>query len=169
MVKDVLLSARVLVFWLLLSSLFGCSSERPQLARGTPAPPFSAKSLQGRAVEVPSGVAGQVVAVRFWADWCRFCEKEMAEIEKVYQELSGRGLRVLAVNVGQDRQTAQRFVERLGLSYTTLLDPESKTARNYGVIGLPTTFFIDRQGLIHSKILGESDASMFRQAVEPLL
>jgi peroxiredoxin len=114
-------------------------------------------------------MAGKVVVVRFWADWCRFCEKEMTEIEQVYKELSGRGLRVLAVNVGQDRETAQRFVERLELSYTTLLDPESETARNYGVIGLPTTFFIDRQGRIHSKILGESDASIFRQAVEPLL
>jgi peroxiredoxin len=118
---------------------------------------------------VPGGLAGQVVVVRFWADWCRFCEKEMVEIEQVYQELSGHGLRVLAVNVGQDRETAQRFVTRLGLSYTTLLDTDSETARRYGVIGLPTTFFINRQGRIHSKILGESNAAIFRQAVEPLL
>jgi peroxiredoxin len=118
---------------------------------------------------VPQGVVGQVVAIRFWADWCPFCDKEMRDIEQVYRELSDRGLRVLAVNVGQDKQTAQRFVKRLGISYTTLLDPDSETARSYGVLGLPTTFFIDRQGLVHSKILGESDAAVFRQAVEPLL
>jgi peroxiredoxin len=118
---------------------------------------------------VPSDLNGQVVALRFWADWCRFCEKEMAEIEQVYQALKGRGLRVLAVNVGQDRETSEDFFKHLGLSYTALLDPDSETARSYGVIGLPTTFFIDRQGRIHSKILGESDVATFRQAVEPLL
>jgi peroxiredoxin len=158
-----------LVAMLCVLSLMACSSERPQLARGTPAPAFSAESLEGHVVEVPQGMAGQVVAIRFWADWCRFCETEMRDIEQVYRELGARGLRVLAVNVGQDRQTAQRFVKRLGISYTTLLDPDSVTARSYGVIGLPTTFFVDRQGLIHSKILGESNASMFRHAVEPLL
>ncbi len=160
---------RIFVFSLFALLLAACGSERPQLARGTPAPAFRAESVKGDPIQVPQDLAGQVIAIRFWADWCPFCGKEMRDIEPVYRELSGKGLRVLAVNVGQDRITAQRFVERLGISYTALLDPDSEIARRYGVIGLPTTFFVDRQGRVHSKILGESDAAMFRQAVEPLL
>jgi peroxiredoxin len=150
-------------------SLLACSSDRPQLKRGTPAPSFSAETIKGDRIQVPKAVEGQVVAIRFWADWCPFCSKEMREVEQVYKELSDKGLTVLAVNVGQDRWVAQRFIERLGISYTAVLDPNSEIARRYGVIGLPTTFFVDRQGRIHSKILGESDAAIFRQAVEPLL
>jgi peroxiredoxin len=149
--------------------LIACSSEQPTLMRGTPAPSFSAETITGERIQVPQGVAGQVVAIRFWADWCPFCDQEMRDIEQVYRDLSARGLQVLAVNVGQDKQTVERFITRLGISYTALLDPDSETARSYGVIGLPTTFFIDRQGRIHSKILGESDAAIFRQVVEPLL
>jgi peroxiredoxin len=158
-----------MILALFVLSLIACSSEQPTLTRGTPAPSFSAETITGERIQVPQGVAGQVVAIRFWADWCPFCDQEMRDIEQVYHDLSARGLQVLAVNVGQDKQTVQRFITRLGISYTALLDPDSETARSYGVIGLPTTFFIDRQGRIHSKILGESDAAMFRQVVEPLL
>lgn len=149
--------------------LSGCDSDRPKLEPGQPAPAFSAEVLDGRQLQVPQNLAGQVLAIRFWADWCAFCETEMQDIEKVYQELKPKGLEVLAVNVGQDRETARRFVERLGISYPTLLDPDSATARAYGTIGLPTTFFVDRQGRVQSKILGESDAAMFRQVLAPLL
>jgi cytochrome c biogenesis protein CcmG, thiol:disulfide interchange protein DsbE len=164
----VLLTMRFLFLSLLLA-LMACSGERPQLQQGSLPPSFSAETLDGRTVQVPDGVKGQVVVIRFWADWCPFCYEEMRDIEQVYRDLKGQGLTILAVNVGQDRDTAKRFVERTGISYTALLDPDSVTARAYGVIGLPTSFFIDRQGRIHSKILGESNAAMFRRGVEPLL
>lgn len=156
----------ILLLWF---GLTACDSGRPTLERGSPAPAFSAKLLDGNVLQVPEGHAGKVLAIRFWADWCPYCESEMQEIETIYRELKPQGLEVLAVNVGQNRETAYRFVKRLGISYQTLLDPDSTVARAYGVIGLPTTFFIDRQGRVHSKILGESNATMFRQILAPLL
>ncbi|GAB6042552.1 TlpA family protein disulfide reductase [Endothiovibrio diazotrophicus] len=153
---------------LALALLAGCGGEqRPRLQHGDPAPPFQTENLAGEKIGLPA--TGEVVAIRFWADWCPYCKKEMGDIEPVYRELKGRGLRVWAVNVGQDRETAKAFVDKLGVSYQTLLDADSSIARAYGVIGLPTTYFIDRQGKVASKILGEADAATFRHAVEPLL
>jgi cytochrome c biogenesis protein CcmG/thiol:disulfide interchange protein DsbE len=57
-----------------------------------------------------------VVAIRFWADWCPYCRKEMAELQPVYARLHRRGLEILAVNVAQDADTARRFVEPLGIT-----------------------------------------------------
>ncbi len=153
---------------LLALTLAGCDSRAPRLVSGDAAPEFALTDLSGQTVRL-ADLRGQVVAVRFWADWCPFCKGEMQELEPVYRQRQAEGLRLLAVNVGQDRETAHRFVARLGISYDTLLDPESATARQYGVIGLPTTFFIDRQGRLRGKILGESDAATFERMVAPLL
>jgi peroxiredoxin len=93
----------------------------------------------------------------------------MRDIEPIYQELRAQGLRVLAVNVRQDRETASRFVAGLGISYEILLDEEGALARAYGVSGLPTTYFIDRAGKIHTRILGEASPDLFAKIVREML
>lgn len=155
-----------LVFFFLITC--GCDSESHRLKTGDPAPDFTLTDLDGNSVRLAE-LRGQVVALRFWADWCPYCKDEMKALEPVHQRLQHRDLRLLAVNVGQDRETAERFVHRLELSYPALLDPESAVARRYGVIGLPTTVFIDRGGRVRGKILGESDALTFERMVEDLL
>jgi peroxiredoxin len=147
----------------------GCGEPSPRLSNGQMAPDFALEGLQGGPLAFPADLRGQVVALRFWADWCPFCESEMRDIEPVYAEYRQRGLRVLAINVRQDRDTAARFTERLGISYAVLLDRDGSVARNYGVIGLPTTFFVDRQGKIATRILGESTPEVFERIVSGLL
>ncbi|MES9978208.1 MAG: TlpA disulfide reductase family protein, partial [Candidatus Thiodiazotropha sp. 6PLUC5] len=90
-------------------------------------------------------------------------------IEPVYRKLKDKGLVILALNVRQDRETAAAFIDKLAISYGVLLDDEGATARNYGVIGLPTTFFLDRKGRLHTRIIGESSAELFEQLVSELL
>jgi peroxiredoxin len=147
----------------------GCGEPAPKLQNGDPAPGFETVDLGGAAVRFPEDFAGEVVAVRFWADWCPFCKSEMRALEPVYQRLKGEGLRILAVNVGQSPSTAAAFVQDLGLSYGVALDEGSETARRYGVVGLPTTFFVDRSGHVRGKILGESDPETFEQMLTGLL
>jgi cytochrome c biogenesis protein CcmG/thiol:disulfide interchange protein DsbE len=149
--------------------LVGCGEEAPQLRNGEPAPEFAMPRLEGPPLTFPADLRGEVVAVRFWADWCPFCESEMRDIEPLYRAYRDRGLRVLAVNVRQDRETAARFIEQLGVSYEVLLDGDGSVARRFGVIGLPTTFFIDREGRLATRILGESTPEVFAQVVEGLL
>ncbi len=151
----------------LLLFLSACADDAPRLINGDPAPTFRLPSLSGGELGLPQ--AGKVAAVRFWADWCPFCESEMQSIEPVFQQLRERGLVILAVNVRQDRHTAQAFMDKLEVSYDVLLDQEGAVARAYGVTGLPTTIIIDRDGRLAGRILGESTPEVFTGMVEKLL
>ncbi len=153
----------------LVALLGGCGDTTPQLVTGAVPPGFRLSSLDGAEVAFPEQTAGQVLAIRFWADWCPFCESEMTQLEPVYRKYREAGLRVLAVNVRQDPDTARRFVERLGVSYETLLDRDGRVARSYGVLGLPTTFFVDRDGRLRTKVIGESTPEVFERIVQEML
>ncbi|MDP2433670.1 MAG: TlpA disulfide reductase family protein [Pseudomonadota bacterium] len=155
---------------LLLGLLAGCGGDSAQPPNnGEAAPTFQAPNLAGNQVKVPSDFSGKVVALRFWADWCPYCRKEMTELQPVYARLHERGLEILAVNVAQDRDTVRRFIEPLGIRYPVLLDPEGATARAYGVNALPITWLLDRQGVVRGKIVGEATAEVFEKTVQRLL
>ena len=149
--------------------LTGCGTETPQLVNGAPPPGFTLPRLEGGNSRFPEDYRGQVVMIRFWADWCPFCKGEMTALEPVYQRLRDQGFQILAVNVRQDAQTANAFVRRLGISYQTLLDSSGEVARAYGVQGLPTTFFVGRDGTLHNRILGESTPELTERLVSDLL
>ena len=150
----------------LLVLLSGCGDQAPRLKQGEPTPSFTLDDLNGGSIAFPSDLAGQVVAIRFWADWCPFCKGEMHDLEPVYRAYEDKGLRIFAVNVRQDRETAAAFVEPLGISYEVLLDRDGSVARAYGVTGLPTTFIVDRRGRLVARILGESTAEVFEQLIQ---
>jgi peroxiredoxin len=160
---------KVLGAALLAAALAGCGDPIPRLETGAVVPAFVLEDLSRQSIAFPAQAKGQVIALRFWADWCPFCESEMTQLEPVYRKHRDRGLRILAVNVRQDPGTAERFVRRLGISYETLLDVDGRVSRAYGVIGLPTTFFIDREGRLRAKVLGESTPEVFERIVADLL
>ncbi len=146
----------------------GCDSERPLVPNGEDAPDFELEHLNGSRVRL-SDLRGQVVAIRFWADWCRFCKKEMHELEPEYQRLAPQGLRLLAINVEQKRARVANTIKQIGISYDTLLDTDGAVSRDYGVIALPVTFLLDRKGVVRAKIIGESDAPTFSRMAKSLL
>jgi peroxiredoxin len=154
---------------LLLVLLTGCGQELPAIANGTPAPAFTLTRLDGVNVRFPEQYQGQVIALRFWADWCPYCHGEMTALEPVYRQYRDRGLTILAVNVMQPPETVQKFVNGIGASYEILLDRDGAVMRRYQVIGLPVTYLIDRQGLVRARIIGESTPDVFIQAISPLL
>lgn len=90
----------------------------------------------------------------------------MKGIEQVYQRHKGKDLRIVAINAGQDKAAINAFIAKVGFTYPALLDETSDIARRYGVVGLPTTYFIDAQGVVRGKIVGEADEATFeRQAL----
>jgi len=149
--------------------LTGCGDSSNQLRNGDQAPGFELSRLAGGPLGFPAALQGRVVVIRFWADWCPFCESEMSAVEPVYLAHREKGLEVLAINVRQDRKTAEKFTERIGISYEVLLDSDGEVARRYGVVGLPTTFFIDREGRIATRILGESTPELLQRVLGDLL
>lgn len=147
----------------------GCGGETAQLVKGEPAPAFALSPLKSGTLTFPDDLQGNVVAIRFWADWCPFCATEMRDIEPLYQKYRDQGLTILAVNVRQEREVAEKFISKLNISYDVLLDEEGTVARRYGVMGLPTTFFVDRNGKLGAKVLGESTPEVFERIIEELL
>ena len=148
-----------------------CDSGAPavQLNSGQPAPTFQTFAADGTAIHFPAAFAGKPLVIRFWADWCKYCEGEMKIIETVYQRHRNQGLQVLAVNAGQDKPAVVAFMKKIGVSYPALLDEQSKIARSYGVVGLPTTFFVDARCIVRGKIVGEADEATFERQVVELL
>lgn len=154
---------------LIAALVSGCGDTTPPLTKGEPTPPFALITLSHRTITLPTDLRGQVVAIRFWADWCPFCKGEMRALEPVYLAHRDQGLRLLAINVRQDRETAAAFVAPLGITYEVLLDEDGAVARAYGVTGLPTTFILDREGRLAARILGESTPEVFEQVIKGLL
>jgi peroxiredoxin len=164
---------RLLLFLcaLLLAALISsCGGEPPaKLNSGDAAPAFKTVQLDGTPVSFPAAFAGKPVVLRFWADWCKFCGPEMKLIDTLRQKYADRNLTILAVNAGQDKATVETFMQKLGVGYPAAMDESSKIARSYGVVGLPTTYLIDGQGIVRGKIIGEADAAMFERHVQVLL
>jgi peroxiredoxin len=143
----------------------GCGDNVQPLLNGQPPPGFTLQALDGREVSFPQDFAGKTVVIRFWADWCPFCESEMRAIEPVYLKYREQGLHVLAVNVRQGPEQVRRFTEKLGISYQTLLDQDGRVARAYAVSALPVTFLVNPDGVLEGRILGESTAVVFEQLI----
>ena len=112
---------------------------------GTKAPAFSGQTADGRQLSLPD-LRGRVVLVNFWASWCAECRPEMPVLEQLHRELGSQGLAIIGINAREDRQVVARYATELGLSFPLLLDPGGKNSDQYGVIGLPTTFVVARDG-----------------------
>jgi peroxiredoxin len=93
----------------------------------------------------------------------------MKDIEAVYRRLKPRGLEVVAINAGQDRKTVVDFMQKLGVGYPALMDEDSAIAKRYGVVGLPTTYFVDAKGIVRAKLVGEADVASFERAATEIL
>ncbi len=100
--------ALLLVPLFLLLAACGGDSSPAKLNIGMVAPAFDARQVDGMPARAATW-AGKPLVIRFWADWCKFCEGEMQAIDKVYRRLKPRGLEVIAINAGQDRQDGGRL------------------------------------------------------------
>ena len=135
----------------------GCSPEGPAPGPqvGKPAPNFQLPNLGGQSVSL-SDFQGKPVLINFWASWCPPCRIEMPYIQEVFEEWSGQGLVVLAINIGESSSKVKEFMENHALSFPVLLDMQGKVAEQYNVLiwGIPTTFFIDKDGIIQAIRVG---------------
>ena len=129
----------------------GCSAQGSQV--GELAPDFQLPDLDGQSISL-SDFRGEPVLINFWASWCGPCRYEMPFIQEVYEEWSARGLVVLAINKGESLSTAKDFIQSGNYSFPVLLDINQYVALEYNVRGLPTTFFIDKEGMIQAIKVG---------------
>ncbi len=121
---------------------------------GKKAPGFTLKDLDKREVSLAS-LKGKVVLINFWATWCPPCKAEMPSLNRLYSEYKNRGVVVLAISMDRKEQEVIEYVKRNTFSFKVLLDRKMNTTRDYGVFSLPTSFLIDRNGVIIKRYLGE--------------
>lgn len=120
---------------------------------GFEAPDFGLETLLGQSVALEE-MRGQAVILNFWATWCLPCRTEMPALERAWDRLADQGLVILAVNLQESPTGVQTFADQLDLSFPILLDQTGSVFRQYQVQLYPTTFFIDRHGLIQEVVYG---------------
>lgn len=135
---------------------------------GSFAPPFATTLLDGTPLSL-NDLRGTPVIVNFWATWCMPCEVEMPELEGVYQTYKADGLRVVAVNIGEDGAPIAEWVARLQLSFDIALDSDTRIAQLYQLRGQPMTFVIDQQGIVRHVYFGATNYAALVSAIAPLL
>jgi peroxiredoxin len=133
-------------------------------------PEFRGRTPDGQSVSL-SGLRGRVVVLTFWATWCPPCKEEMPVFERFHRELGSRGLTVLGINVREGAPAIRAYGKELGLTFPLVLDPDGKIQAQYGVIGLPTTFLVGRDGRPVARAIGprEWGSAEARALLETLL
>jgi peroxiredoxin len=122
---------------------------------GFAAPDFTLDTLDGGSITL-SDFRGQPVMLNIWASWCLPCRTEMPAIEKVHERLAKKGLVIIGLNAtSQDTEAAARsFAQEFGLTFPIALDRDGSATARYQLMGLPSTYFIDRQGIVRDVIIG---------------
>ncbi len=159
--------------WTLLSAAEPAGTTSgliPSPREGFLAPDFTLDTLDGEEITL-SEFRGDPVILNLWASWCPPCRAEMPAIQEVYDSNRDRGLKVLAVNMTyQDSaEAAEAFVREFELTFPIPLDRTGAVGNGYQLRALPSTFFIDRNGVIQQVIIGGpmSEATL-QSAVEAL-
>lgn len=143
----------------------------PLPRQGFAAPDFSLPAADGVLYNLQD-LRGRPVIINLWASWCPPCREEMPALEQVFQDYQAQGLLVLAVNATNqdDIQSALDFAEAAGVTFPILLDGSGEVSRLYLLRALPTTFFVDRQGVIREMVVGGPMAeALLRIRAEQLL
>ena len=163
------------VLWILASRVPVAAttggSPPPSPREGFSAPDFALDTLDGEQISL-SELRGKVVLVNFWASWCPPCRAEMPAIESVYRSYKGLGLEVLAVNTTNqdDVAAAASFDQELGLRFPIPLDHTGSVSASYNLRGLPSSYFIDQQGIISSVVVGgPMSEALVQSRIEELL
>ena len=137
---------------------------------GAPAPEIDLPTLDGGRVLL-SRLRGHPVVVSFWGTWCPPCRSEFPELVKAHQTYGPDGLYVLGVN-GRDQELrtkhVQQFVDEFAVKFQIALDERGRARRNYGLVGLPTTVFIDSGGVVKRVHIGPIDREELARGISAI-
>lgn len=125
------------------------------ISKPEPAPAFTLEDMDAKKFSLKD-YRGKVVLLNFWATWCPPCRREMPSMERLYEKFKGKNFVVLAVNQMEDGDQVFTYTGELQVAptFTILFDKDSNVSRAYSVLGLPTTYLIDKEGNIRFRAIG---------------
>jgi cytochrome c biogenesis protein CcmG/thiol:disulfide interchange protein DsbE len=136
---------------------------------GKPASPFTLTAFDGKPISLEA-LRGKVVVLNFWASWCvPACYDEAPSLERGWQAYRDRGVVLIGINIQDKEEPARRFLAQFNHTFPNAPDPSGRVSVDYGVYGVPETFFIDRQGQVRFKQIGAITDEIMKQQVEKLL
>jgi cytochrome c biogenesis protein CcmG, thiol:disulfide interchange protein DsbE len=143
--------------------------EIPTPLIGKAAAPFSLKTFSGDQFSLEA-VRGRVVVVNFWASWCfPACYEEAPALERAWQRYKDRGIVMIGIDIQDKDEAAKKFLNQFGHTFPNAPDPMGRVSVDYGVYGVPETFFIDRAGHVRFKQVGAVTDQIFSHHLDLLL
>jgi cytochrome c biogenesis protein CcmG/thiol:disulfide interchange protein DsbE len=145
----------------------GQSKEVGLSVRDT-APDFALKTIDNQWLHL-SDLRGKPVIVNFWATWCPPCREEMPAMQKFYEE-NKKDVEILSVHLtSQDqRQKVEPFIKKYGLTFPVVLDEKGKVLKLYNIQTIPTSYIIDRDGVIRKKVIGPMTYKQMKEMINNL-
>ena len=139
----------------------------PAPVKGHPAPEIVLTSTDGQEIRL-SDLRGKPVLLNFWATWCPPCRAETPDLQATHREI-GDKLTIIGVNMtSQDGGDVEGFLREFGVTYPVLLDPDGTAAKAYNILGLPTSVFIDRNGIVQEVFTGAVNKAYIESKVPEL-
>jgi peroxiredoxin len=138
---------------------------------GQTAPEFTAPALDGAKSVSLGAYRGKVVYLDFWASWCPPCLTSLPQLEQLRKQFPSDQFQILAVNVDQDPEKARKFLERTKVGYPSATDPKGRIPETFGIETMPTSFLIDRRGVIRYVHHGfrKGDVAPLRERIKNLV
>ena len=156
----------LLVLGLLGYALFAQPTQPPTV--GSPVPGFELEALDGTLMN-PDTHRGQVTVVNFFASWCAPCRQEAADLEETWRAYQGQDVQFYGIAYKDADSKAQAFLDEFEVSYPSTVDTSNRTAREYGITGVPETFVVGRDGLLLRHFLGPVTRAQLSAEIERAL
>ena len=168
----VVFAVLVLAFFAVLA--FGLANRSSATGRsgmtriGKPAPQFAMQLLDGGEFRL-SDHEGRPLVINFWASWCPPCRQESPAFERQWRRYRDTGIQFVGVDIQDDVSDAEAYVREFGLTFPNGIDPDGRITIDYGVIGLPVTFFVGSSGIVEGRWVGATPEEKLEEWVNTLV
>jgi cytochrome c biogenesis protein CcmG/thiol:disulfide interchange protein DsbE len=133
-----------------------------------PAPPFALRTLDGKRL-TSADLRGKPLVVNFWASWCLECKDEHPNLLRALHTYAGQGVAFVGIDYQDHASDAHAFLKKYGGGWTVLADPDQHTAIDFGVYGVPETYFIDRKGVVRYKATGPVTWAVLKREIRKIM